>query len=85
MGYFSNCTNHVPIYCIHNGFALCVFFRSVDKCTVHVYHIHSTYFLVGVGTGERDKNQRVNVDDGTEAVGAVDYLVHQTVHFSLYL
>ena len=40
--------------------------------------------VLGVGTGERDKNQRVNVDDGTEAVGTVDYLVHQTVHFPQY-
>ena len=42
------------------------------------------YVTAGAGAGEGISNQRVNVDDGSEAVGALDQLVYQTIHFSLY-
>ena len=41
---------------------------------------HST----GAGAGEGDSYQRVHVDDGSPAVGAVDHLVHQTVRLPLH-
>ena len=36
--------------------------------------------MIGACAGERDSYQRVNVDDGAPAVGALDHLVHQTIH-----
>ena len=38
----------------------------------------------GAGAGEGDSYQRVHVDDGSQVVGAVDHLVHQTVHLPLH-
>ena len=42
---------------------------------------------VYTGTGDRegDSYQRVNVDDGTEAVGTVGRLVHQTTTLHAHL
>ena len=44
---------------------------------------------VGASDREREQDQGVNVDDGTETVGTMDQLVHQTtplhVHLGPYL
>ena len=42
-------------------------------------------FPVGAGAGEREQDKGVNVDDGTETVGTVDQLVHQTTYIPLCL
>ena len=50
-------------------------------CThLSALHFHCVLFVRCAGTGDRegDSYQGVNVDDGTEAVGAVGQLVHQT-------
>ena len=44
-----------------------------------------TYVYAGVGTREGVPYQRVYVDDGPEAVGAVDELVSQTTHLHGHL
>ena len=46
--------------------------------------IYLCILLLGVGSGEGNEDQGVNVDDGTAAVGTVDDLVHQTVCSPLY-
>ena len=51
-------------------------FRIISACTL---------CPPGAGVGEGDAYQRVNVDDGSTAVGTVDHLVHQTVTPSLHL
>lgn len=52
---------------------------------MHIRNMH-VHVALGAGAGEGDTYQRVHVDDGVEAVGVVDRLVHQAVcvpaHFS---
>ena len=50
------------------------------RCTYYnELHINS---VAGAGIGEGDTYQRVNVYDGSTAVGTLVYLVHQTTTFS---
>ena len=53
--------------------------------TICILYIQKYKSPPGAGVGEGDTYQRVNVDDGSTAVGTVDHLVHQTVCFSLHI
>ena len=59
------------------------FLRMCTNTYTHVIvHCRSA---TGAGVGEGDSYQGVHVDDGSAAVGALDYLVPQTVYRVLYL
>ena len=45
---------------------------------------YCTVNCAGVGVGEGDSDSGVHVDDGSSAVGALDYLVPQTVCSALH-
>ena len=52
---------------------------------VYIYAVKAFHSVAGAGVGEGDTYQRVYVDDGSTAVGPLDYLVHQTAPLSLNL
>ena len=56
---------------------------TISMPCIHIYTFMKS--VAGAGIGEGNTYQRVYVDDGSTAVGPLDYLVHQTAPLSLNL